>query len=174
MRTIAELNMLLRTQTELPDDLRMATNEFCDGWNFVQSLDALSLQKAILTRGWNFVRIADASLRCGVGETSQEAIASAIRLAIRHISIHFNAAEVEHIELTQYPWFFLAKIRVYPYRIQESAVMHIPDKATSVPAGPRNRFLSPDAAALYPNFGSAMPQLKRMLIMSQGSQARTQ
>jgi hypothetical protein len=174
MRTIAELNILLRAQAELPDGLTMATDEFCEGWNFAPSLNALSLQMAILTHGWNFVRIADASLRSGVGETSQEAVASALRLAVRHICTYFNAVEVEHIELTQYPWFFLARIRVYPYRIQESAVMHIPDKAISVPAGLRNRLLPPNAAALYPNFGSAMPQLKRMLVMSQGSQAGTQ
>jgi hypothetical protein len=174
MRTIAELNMLLRTQTELPDGLKMATDEFCEGWNFVRSLDALSLQKAILTRGWSFVRIADASLRSGVGETSQEAVTSALKLALRRVSIDFNAVEVEHIEITQYPWFFLARIRVYPYRIQESADVHIPEETIPLPAKPRNRLLPPNAAVLYPHFGSAMPQLKQMLILSRGSQARAQ
>jgi hypothetical protein len=174
MHTIAELNMLLRTQTELPDGLKMATDEFCEGWNFVRSLDAPSLQKAILRRGWSFVRIADASLRSGVGETSQEAIASALKLALRRISTDFNAVEVEHIELTQYPWFYLARIRVYPYRIQESAAVHIPEETMPLPANSRNRLLPTNAAVLYPHFGSAMPQLKQMLILSRGSQAGAQ
>jgi hypothetical protein len=174
MRTIAEQNMLLRTQTELPDGLKMATDEFFEGWNCVRSLDAQSLGKAILTRGWNFVRIAEASLKSGVGETSQEAIASALKLALRRVNTHFNAVEVEHIELTQYPWFFLARVRVYPYRIQESAVLSLPNEAEAPPLKPRLRRLSPHEAALYPDFGSAMPQLKQMLISSRTAQIGSQ
>ena len=45
----------------------------------------------------------------------------------------FNAAEVEHIELKRYPWFFIAKVRVHPYQIQQSAVLLIGDKAVSLP-----------------------------------------
>ncbi len=58
-----------------------------------------------------------------MGDTSQEAINGALKLALRHVSERFNAAEVERIELTQYPWFFLARVRVYPYRIQQHAVL---------------------------------------------------
>jgi hypothetical protein len=109
-----------------------------------------------------------------VGETSQEAVTSALRLALRRISIDFNAIEVEHIELTQYPWFFLARIRIYLYRIQKSADVHIPEETIPLRARPRNRLLPPNADVLYPHFGSAMPQLKQMLILSRGSQAGAQ
>ena len=139
MRSIAELNMLLRVPAQLPVGLKLATNEFHEGWGFVTG-NANSLERKIRTRGWNFIKIADGSLRSGVGETSQEAIASALKLALRRVSMHFNAVEVEHIELTRYPWFFLARIRIYP----------------------------------YPDFGSAMPQLKQMLILSAGRQARAE
>jgi len=173
MLTIAELNMLLRVRTELPAGLRLATNEFREGWNFVK-VDAGRLEKKIRTRGWNFIKIADGSLRSGVGETSQQAIASALTLALRRVSEHFNAVEVEHIELKQYPWFFLARVRVYPYRIQQSAVLPVPDEAPPLPIAPRQRRLSPRAAALYPDFGIAMPQLKQLLISSAGPRDRSQ
>ncbi len=137
MRTIAELNVLLRERTELPVGLKLATVEFREGWNFVRSADARRLEKRIQARGWNFIRIADGSLRSGVGDTSQEAIASALKLALRRVSKHFNAVEVEHIELTQYPWFFLARVRVYPYRIQQGAVLPVPDEAFPVPIASR-------------------------------------
>jgi hypothetical protein len=96
MRTIAELNMLLRARTELPDGLNLATEEFREGWNFVRTVNARRLEKKIRTRGWNFIGTGDESLRSGVGDTSQEAIASALKLALRRISANFNAAEVEH------------------------------------------------------------------------------
>jgi hypothetical protein len=174
MRNIAELNVLLRMTVELPDGLKLATDEFGEGWNFVRLVDAQHLEKKIQTRGWNFIKIACAPVRSGVGDTSKEAIASALKLTLRHVSTRFNAAEVEHIELTQYPWFFLARVRVYPYRIQKGEVLPVSDESEPLPITQRHRRLSPNAAALYPQFGSAMPQIKQMLTLFQNSQARPQ
>ncbi|MGA2652595.1 MAG: hypothetical protein ABSF28_18825 [Terracidiphilus sp.] len=172
MHTIAELNMLLHSRADLPKGLKLATEEFEDGWSFVRRVDARRLGKRIQTRGWNFIRIADESLRSGVGDTSQEAIASALKLALRRVSDHSNAVEVEHIELTQYPWFFLARVRVNPYRIQESSTL------LEMPAGvsdsiPTHRQSLPDRRAKdLPLLGSAMPTLKQILVSSKNSAAK--
>jgi hypothetical protein len=173
MRNIAELNMLLRERIELPAGLKMTTDEFREGWSFIKSSDARRLEKRILKSGWNFIRIADGSLRSGVGETQQEAIASALKLALRRVSTHFNAVEVEHIELTKYPWFFLARVRIYPYRIQEGAIFAVSDEGSGNPvdAGHAHSKRLPDGAVeLFPDFGSAMPMLKHMLTASHGSE----
>jgi hypothetical protein len=174
MRAIAERNMLVRAQTELPGGLNLATEEFREGWNFVRTVNAQRLEKKILTRGWNFIRIADESLRSGVGDTSQEAIASALKLALRRIGARFNAAEVEHIELTQYPWFFLARVRVFPYCIQQGAAPSAADESLPAPKSSLLRRLPPHATALHPSLGSAMPQLRLMLISSRTAQAGQQ
>jgi hypothetical protein len=79
--------------------------------------------------------------------------------------------EVEHIELTQYPWFFLARVRVYPYRIQEGAVLPIPDEAAPIPIDSRPKRSPSRADELFPHFGSAMPMLKELLISSRTSAA---
>jgi hypothetical protein len=166
--------MLLRSGTELPDGLKLATDEFREGWEFVRSLDARRLENKIVLCGWNFIRIADESLRSGVGETSQEAIASALKLALRRVSAHFNVVEVEHIELTQYPWFFLARVRVYPFRIQQGAVLPIPDESLPALIVPRQRRLPAHAEVLYPHFGSALPQLRQMQAISSTAQTGPQ
>jgi hypothetical protein len=177
MHNIAELNMLLRVRVELPVGFKLATDEFREGWSFVRTGDARRLEKKIQARGWNFIKIADGLLRSGVGETSQEAIASALKLALRRVSEHFNAVEVEHIELTQYPWFFLARVRVYPYRIQQGAVLPVSDEALPDPIPSRSsrlRRLPDGAAESFPHFGSAMPVLKEMLVSSRSPEARPQ
>jgi hypothetical protein len=166
MRTIAEQNMLLRAHTELPRGLNLATEAFQEDWNFVRTVNAQRLEKKIHTRGWNFIRTADQSLRSGVGDTSREAIASALKLALRRIGAHFNAAEVEHIELTQYPWFFLARVRVYPFRIQQGAALLAADDSSPAPDVPLPRRLPFRATALDASSGSAMPQLKQVPISS--------
>lgn len=174
MHTINELNVLLREQIELPDDLNLATDEFREGWKFVRSGNVMRLKEKIQARGWNFIKIADGSLRSGVGDTSQQAIASGLKLALRHISPHFNAAEVEHIELTEYPWFFLARVSVYPYRIQQDAVLPVMEEADPVAITDRQRRISPQSGEMYLHFGSAMPLLKEMLVSSRNSEAKIQ
>jgi hypothetical protein len=129
MRNIAELTMLLRDHVQLPDDLKLVTEEFRECWNFVRSGDVHWLDKQIRTRGWHFMWISEELLKSGVGRTSQEAIANALKLALRRVNQRFNAAKVEHIELKKYPWFFLASVRIYPYQIQQSAVLSVSDQA---------------------------------------------
>lgn len=166
MRKIAETNILVRTSVELPHGLRMATEEFREGWNFTRSVDARRLQKRILRHGWNLVRNSFGLERSGVGPTSQHAVAGALTLALRRLSANFNAVEIEHIQLTQYPWFFLARVIVHPYRIQESAILSLCDDAVPLAVRARQRSLPLHAAARHPLFASAMPQLKEMLILS--------
>ncbi|MDR3777000.1 MAG: hypothetical protein P4K97_08895 [Terracidiphilus sp.] len=174
MHTIAELNLLLRAQAELPTGLKLATVEFREGWSFVRPGNARRLEKKIQTCGWNFIKVPDGLLRSGVGDTSQEAIAGALKLALRRVGDQFNAAEVEHIELTKYPWFYLARVRINPYRIQPDAALLLPEEEQVLPPASRIRRLPVNSAELYPHFGSAMPQLKAMLLSSRGSEARPQ
>jgi len=174
MRTIVERNMLLRARTELPDGLKLSTDEFREGWEFVRTYNACRLEKQIALRGWNFIRIDEESLRSGVGETSQEAIASALKLSLRRISALFNAVEVAHIELTQYPWFFLARVRIIPFLIQQGAVMPVSDKAEVLSTRHRQRRLPAQAEVLYPHFESVIPQLKKMLVISRTAQTGPQ
>ena len=86
----------------------------------------------------------------------------------------FNAAEVEHIELTVYPWFFLARVRVSPYRVQREAMLPELDQSPQEPNVARQRRLPPQAVELFPGFGSAMPMLKKMLVQSRGSEESNQ
>ena len=169
MRTIAELNLLLHTTAELPSGLKLTTEEFDEGWSFVRRVDARRLEKRIHTRGWNFIRFAAGSLRSGIGDTSQEAIASALKLALRRVSNHSNAVEVEHIELTRYPWFFLARVRVYPYRIQESSAIEMPEGGVEAIAADSSDLQTEEH---LPIMGSAMPMLKELLVGSKISESR--
>ena len=125
MGNIAKRTMLLRGHIELPDNLKLATEEFREGWNIVRSGGARLLDREVRRRGWDSTRISEGLLRGGVGQTSQAAIAGALKLALRCLSERFNAAKVEHIELKIYPWFFLARVTIYPYQIGRIAVVPV-------------------------------------------------
>jgi len=125
MCTILESSVLLRARGEFPDGLRVATEEFREGWNRMRSGGVKRLEKKVQTRGWNFVKIGDGGQRSGVGETSEAAIATALRLALRKVDAQCNAVEVHKIELTQYPWFCVARMYLRPFRIQQGAELPV-------------------------------------------------
>jgi hypothetical protein len=174
MYVIAETSMLIRAQIELPAGLKLKMHGFGKGWNFVESEDARLLEKHVLSQGWKLIRIVDGWMRSGVGETSRVAVRNALKLALRKVSPDFNAVDVGYIECTKYPQFILASVIVNPHRIQNGAMIPILDEAPSPRTNLGTRLLPPDAAALFPNFTSAMPTLKEMLVLSRGSQTRSQ
>src|ERR1700677_176048 len=166
MRKIAETNVLIRTRIELPGGLSLATEDFREGWSLTRSAGARRLQKRIQKHGWDLVGNSVGLEKSGVGPTAQHAIAAAMTLTFRRVSAHFNVVEVEHIQLTQYPWFFLARVITHPYRIQQSAFISVCDDAVPLPARARQRSAPLDTAAQHPLFASAMPQLREMLILT--------
>lgn len=171
MRAITEQNMLLRERVELPPSLRIATDSFREGWNFAPKVNARQLEKKICAHKWSLIKIAEGVQASGVGESLQEAISSALRLALLRMCARFNAVEVEYIESSQYPWFFLARLRVCQYRIQQGAVLAVSKEYPSPVTASCNKRLSLDANALYPDFGSSMPLIKQMLTAQSAVQA---
>jgi hypothetical protein len=166
MRAIAEQNVLIREQAELPADFKMATEVFRNGWCFTRSANAQRLKKKIEKHGWNLMKNGAGCERSGVGQTSQMAVTAALALALRRLTVDFNAAEIEHIQLTQYPWFFLARVIIHPYRIQESAAFPFREDTGFSPVRARQGSMPADQASLHPLFAGAMSQLKDLLVVS--------
>lgn len=174
MHTIAAMNLLLRMQAELPQGFSLATDEFREGWNFSRSIGAGRMGKRLLSQGWSLLRMDGAAQRSGVGNSAQEAIASALTLALRHIAEHFNAVEIEHIELTQYPWFFLARVRIMPYCIQQGAILSCSEHREPPPLKLAQGKLPLRFPILNRHTSITTPILREMLILSRVHHGRPQ
>ena len=170
MRKIAELSVFLRPSIDLPNSLNLKTDEFHEGWSFVRNGNAHRLEKKITKSGWQFIRIAASPLKSGVGSTPQDAIAAALKLVLRRVSHYFNAIEVKSIELTKYPWFFLARVNVAPYRIQQDSSSSV--KNVAIFNEPRSRRRPTQySEEMRPELESAMPMLREMMASSAGLDA---
>jgi hypothetical protein len=167
MHNIAELTVLMRTKIEFPSGFKLARDGFQDGWEFVRSGNARRLERKVQKLGWQFIKFEGSSVRSGVGNSEQSALASAVKLALRRVSVFFNAVEIQHVQITTYPWFVLARIVVNPYRIQQEAVTPAPDLFMAAKINPRQRKWPERAGDLYPRFdpqfGCAMPLLRELL-----------
>ncbi|MGD0831370.1 MAG: hypothetical protein ABR907_10530 [Terracidiphilus sp.] len=166
MHTIAELNVLVHARTELPRGFDLETEEFREGWRFASGVNASQIKQTLDAHQWSFIKVSDKLQAYGLGDHPQEAISSALRLAVLRPSANFHALELEQIELTQYPWFYLAKIKVCGYRIQQSAVPCDLDNALPATTEVQRSRLSVDANLPHKSFGSDMPLLKRILTQS--------
>lgn len=133
MLAIPEPYILIRVPGELPIGLRLRTHEFRAGWNLAWSLTTERLEDKIRAHGWKFIKIANRSMSGAVGDTSQDAIGRALQHALSSISEHTNVVEISHINLTQYPWFFLASVEVLPFRIQRDVALPPPSNAGTLP-----------------------------------------
>ena len=54
--------------------------------------------------------------RSGIGQSAQEAMAGALKLALRLVDPSCHAAAVKEILMKEYPWFILARVTILPYR----------------------------------------------------------
>lgn len=122
MFEIAEHTTLVRKHAELPNGFAPVIEEFREGWSFVDSAGEPRREGKIQAPGWRLSWIAGASARGGVGQTHQEAVACALKLALRRVDESFSIAAVEHIQLTQYPWFILARVSVSSCEIQQDTL----------------------------------------------------
>ena len=174
MRNLNEPIVLLRVRTELPLGLNLKTSEFNASWDFIRYGRASGLEKKIQKCQWHFMRIAGESLQTGVGETSRQALAGALRLALPKVSAYFNAVEVRRIHFTKYPWFALVRVGVYPIRIQESAVQAAPDDGLPIAVSAPRRQLPVSPPWLSPGPDCRMALLKEMLISSGSIPERAQ
>jgi hypothetical protein len=170
VRTIAEMNLLIRACMELPAGLQLTTDQYRDGWELLQPEQAGELKRRMRTGERNLIRIGDGILKSGIGDTSQEAINCALKRALRMISERIPAVEVGEIKLMRYPWFRLARVTVFPYWIQQSSAAAVPDRATLLAPEPRRGPTPRQADALDSQFASAIPHLTQQLISSQGVQ----
>lgn len=172
MRRIMKHTMLVRVPSDLSGVL--TTDELPDGWGFLRSDDARLLVAKIKANGWQYMRVCDSLLRGGVGETSQAAIVSALKLALRQVSGILNAVKIERIDLTEYPWFYLARVSLYPCRIQGGVILPVAKEEIPLPLPRRERRLPFRLPELYPNFVTTMPLMKQMLVLSRSPENRQQ
>lgn len=87
----------------------------------VEDIPALVFDTMIRQTGWHFMWLQGRCSRIGFGLTQEAAIRRALARALNGISKYYNAAELDCIEITQYPGFQIANVTVQTIQIQQKA-----------------------------------------------------
>jgi hypothetical protein len=118
-------SVFLRNGCILPDRLDACRQPVSEGWSVVEEIPALVFDTMIRQAGWHFMWLQDSSSRRGIGLTEEAAIRRALSGALKGVSRRFNAAKLDFVQITQYPGFQIANVRVQTLQIQRHAALNI-------------------------------------------------
>jgi hypothetical protein len=116
-------SVFLRHGCILPDRLEPCLQTVGDGWSLVEEIPALVFDTMIRRAGWHFIWLQGACSRRGLGLSQKVATRRALLRALKGVPKQFNCAELDLVQVKEYPGFLIANVRVQPLHIQESAVL---------------------------------------------------
>ena len=94
-------------------------------WFVVEDFRALDFDRLIRRAGWHFMWLQGARCRRGYGLSEEKAVRRGLLRALNCVPKAFNAAELDSVEITEYPGFKTAVVIVQPLHIQEHAQLRV-------------------------------------------------
>src|SRR5208282_3253277 len=123
--TVKVHSVFLRRECILPDRLDPCRQPIGEEWSVVEGIPALVFDTMIRQAGWHFIWLHEACSRRGFGLTEEAATRRALSRALKGVSKRFNAAELDSVQITQYPGFQIANVTVQTLQIQRHASLKI-------------------------------------------------
>lgn len=118
-------SVFLRKECILPDSVELRQESISDNWAIVGKLTATAFDRMIRQAGWRFMCLQNPYSRTGVGQTREEAIHQALNRALKGLTIRFNAAELELIQVSRFPLFHVATVTLQPRHIQQECTLPV-------------------------------------------------
>lgn len=115
--------MFLRVGCSLPDGLGLKQQHFSESWMSVENMLSPVLDVGLRAKGWHFMWLEGAHSRLGIGRTEQSATGRAITLVLNQIKGSLNAAELDSINVSRYPGFWIAKGTLHARQIQQQSCL---------------------------------------------------
>ena len=91
----------------------------------IENIPALAFDSMIRKAGWHFLWLQDSCSRRGIGLTEEVATRRALSSALSGISKRYNAAEIDSVQIAQYPGFQTVDVTLQTLQIQKHASLRI-------------------------------------------------
>jgi hypothetical protein len=118
-------SVFVRTGCVLPSSVNPIQKPFSKNWMLVEDIPALAFDSMIRKAGWHFLWLQESCSRKGFAATEEVAIRRALTRALRGISKRYNAAEIDSVQITQYPGFHVVNVTVQTLQIQQHASLKL-------------------------------------------------
>jgi hypothetical protein len=121
-------SVFLRKGCILSDRFKPLREPCGDNWTLVEEITAPVFDTMIRQAGWHFMWMQGSCSRRGLGLTPEEATQRALARALKGVARRFNAAELDSVQVTKYPGFYVAKVTLQPRHIQQHTSLDIADE----------------------------------------------
>ncbi|MDE3162967.1 MAG: hypothetical protein KGL64_06880 [Acidobacteriota bacterium] len=121
-------SVYLRKGCELPNRLDPLQEPVGAHWMLVEDLAAPVFDTMIRQAGWHFMWIQDSCVRRGFGSSRESATARALTRALDGIARRFNAAELDSVQVANYPGFHMATVTLQARQIQQQTSLDRSDE----------------------------------------------
>lgn len=121
-------SVFLRNGCVLPNRLDPLREPIGGDWCRIEDLSARIFNTIIRQAGWRFTWIPDSCIRRGVAISRDRATSNALTRALKGIARHFNAAELDSVQVALYLGFYVATVTLQPRLIQQAS----PDGADEI------------------------------------------
>jgi len=118
-------SVFLRKGCDMPPHFDLAQQPCADGWMLLEEIEAPVLDTMIRHAGWHFVCLQAPYSRSGVGLSRDEAVHQALTRGLKGLKASFNAAELESIQVSNYPAFHIAKVTLQSRHIQQHTCLEM-------------------------------------------------
>lgn len=116
-------SVFLRDDCVLPNSLNPLRHAFGEHWTYVQDIPSPVFDTMIRHAGWHYIWMVGTCSRRGCARTQEAAIDRALVRALKAVAGQPNAAELNSVQVTRYPWFHIANVTLHRRRIQEHTAL---------------------------------------------------
>lgn len=103
-------SVFLRCSCLLPGGFRLKQEQFNRGWMLAGDISVAGLDATLRRSGWHFRSFHFHCSRFGCGRTERSAVSHATTRALSRIADKFNVAEVDGVQVSNYPGFRIARV----------------------------------------------------------------
>ncbi len=114
-------SVLLRKECVLPGRVDPLREPFGRNWMLLEEITAPIFDTMIRQAGWCSMWMPGSCSRKGFGLTPDNATHRALARALNAVPRHFNAAELDTIQVSRYPGFCIANVTIHPREVQQCA-----------------------------------------------------
>lgn len=103
----------------------MLDERFAGSWARVEHMESRVFDAMIRQAKWHFMWVHGSYSQAGFGRTEEIAIVRALERALKSVSMRFNVAEFESLQISRFPGFYIANVKMNARQILENTELKI-------------------------------------------------
>ena len=118
-------SIFVRSTCTFLRDAGVLEKPFGGDWAHVEQMESGAFDAMIRRAKWHFMWVHGSYSQRGFGTTEETAIRRALERALESVSTRFNVAEFDSLQISRFPGFYIANVRMNARQILQNTRLKI-------------------------------------------------